>query len=143
LGEKLWQTVGLIAMGKQPASLQHIRTSSQVGRRKPLKYRNIKVTYEGINFDSKRERDRYIELRLLENAGEITDLQVQPKMWLRCGGVDVKSKKGRILSYSADFLYIMDGDEVYEDVKGMMTPVAALKIAMVEAEYGIEIKIVR
>ena len=41
------------------------------------KYRSQKATYNGITFDSKRERDRYIDLLLLERAGEISELRLQ------------------------------------------------------------------
>ena len=41
------------------------------------KYHSQKATYNGITFDSKRERDRYIDLLLLERAGEISELRLQ------------------------------------------------------------------
>ena len=41
------------------------------------KYRNKKVEVDGILFDSKKEANRYMELKLLEKAGEITDLKRQ------------------------------------------------------------------
>ncbi len=50
------------------------------------------------------------------------------------------SKIGR---YTADFRYIENGEEVYEDVKGRMTKDADLRIKMVEAIYGIEIRLIR
>ena len=36
------------------------------------KFRNIKTSYDGYDFDSKKERDRYKDLKLLEFAGDIT-----------------------------------------------------------------------
>ena len=41
------------------------------------KYHAKKVRYNGIDFDSKKEMQRYAELRLLEKAGKIFDLQLQ------------------------------------------------------------------
>lgn len=35
------------------------------------KYRNNKVEYDGIIFDSKKEAQRYAELKLLERRGEL------------------------------------------------------------------------
>ncbi|MBN1114444.1 MAG: DUF1064 domain-containing protein, partial [Oligoflexia bacterium] len=43
------------------------------------KYKNVKTTVDGITFDSKKEADRYSELKLLERAGKIKDLILQPK----------------------------------------------------------------
>ena len=114
-----------------------------MGAEKPRKYRNKKVVYNGIKFDSKRECERYKELSLLEQAGVISDLQHQVKFPLQCGGTPVKSKSGRRLSFWLDFQYQQDGETVYEDIKGFMPDKNMLKIAVVEAEYGIEIRIVR
>lgn len=41
------------------------------------KYRNNKVTYDGIIFDSKKEAQRYAELKLLERTGRIKELRRQ------------------------------------------------------------------
>lgn len=40
------------------------------------KYHNKKVIYNGIKFDSKKERDKYIELKQLEKAGIIKELEI-------------------------------------------------------------------
>ena len=98
-----------------------------------------------MTFDSIRERDRYCELELLESVKVIRDLQCQVKMPLACGGTPVMSRKGRQLSYWVDFKY-WDNElrrYRYEDVKGYDTRLSSLKVAVVEAEYGIEIAIVR
>ena len=42
------------------------------------KYGNTKVKVDGITFDSKAEARRYGELKLLERAGEITSMELQP-----------------------------------------------------------------
>ena len=47
------------------------------------KYRNKKTELDGIAFDSKREAERYAELKLLERAGEISYLQLQPEVILQ------------------------------------------------------------
>ena len=47
-----------------------------------LKYHNTKVIYNGIKFDSKKERARFITLKQLEKAGIIKELELQPKFLL-------------------------------------------------------------
>jgi hypothetical protein len=98
-----------------------------------------------MTFDSIREFERYQELALMEKAGVIDDLRCQERINLTCGGAPVKSKKGRQLSYIVDFKYYDRELKRWrlEDVKGYNTRVGDLKIAVVEAETGIEVEIVR
>lgn len=113
--------------------------------KKPAKYRNKKVFFDGIKFDSIREFERWQELKLLERAKVISGLVHQHRIKLTCGGHPVLSKKGRQLSYVVDFTY-WDHEkdrQRFEDVKGYNTPLGDLKIAVVEAETGNEIEIVR
>lgn len=120
-----------------------------MGGKASPKYRNKKVEHDGHKFDSIRECDRYKELKLLSDQGKITSLELQPKFWLKCGGKDVLMRSdrypnGRRCSYRADFSFIDDrGDKHVEDVKGMDTNVSRLRRAMVEAEYGVRVEIVR
>jgi hypothetical protein len=80
------------------------------------KYGNKKVVIDGIEFDSKKEARRYRELKLLEKAGEIKDLQMQVKYILIPAqrepdtvGVRGGIKKGKHIekecAYVADFVY--------------------------------------
>lgn len=81
----------------------------------------------------------------MEKAGVIRELKCQVRIALSCGGKPVMSKKGRQLAYIVDFKY-WDNEKRrmrYEDVKGYATPLGNLKIAVVEAETGSEIEIVR
>lgn len=80
------------------------------------KYRNVKVSYDGITFDSKRECARYIELRMLEKAGQISGLQRQVKF-----EIFPKFGKERAIFYIADFVYEKCGKTVVEDVKSPAT----------------------
>ena len=41
------------------------------------KYFNKKITVDGIKFDSKKEANRYNELKLLKRAGLIEELELQ------------------------------------------------------------------
>lgn len=78
------------------------------------KHRNIKTN----GFDSKKEAKRYEELKMLESAGEIKDLQTQVKYVL----IPSQRIDGKVIerecSYKADFVYTTkDGETVVEDVK--------------------------
>jgi hypothetical protein len=114
-------------------------TWRRVARRAPRsKYSNVKTVRDGIRFDSKREADRYDQLRLLAIAGHITNLQVHPTFELHAlGGL-------RVGKYIADFAYRDERTQrlVVEDVKGVQTAVFRLKSKMVKAEHGIEVQCV-
>ena len=97
------------------------------------KYSNEKTVVEGIKFDSKKEANRYSELRLLEAHGAIQSLEVQPKFQLVVNGQ-------RIGAYVGDFKYIEEGETVIEDAKGFKTRVYGLKKRLMKALFGIEIK---
>lgn len=114
------------------------------------RYGNVtKTVIDSITFDSTREGTRYVELKLLERAGEITDLELQPCIPIEIAGVKIlmKSKRysnGRQLVYRADFRYYDCQDERYiiEDVKmqsGHRTEVFKIKRALVEA-MGLDIR---
>lgn len=111
------------------------------------KYKSERVQCDGIKFDSKRECNRYIELRNLERLGEIRDLQLQVKYPLAkvIGGTDymVRTPTGRCMSYFADFVYYdkRRKKQVVEDVKGFDTKVSAIKRAIVKMFYDIDVEI--
>lgn len=102
------------------------------------KYRNTKTIADGIVFDSLKEATRYQELKLLEKAGIIKKLELQPRIKIVIGGVEVKFDTGRQVYYRGDFRYIQDGKYVTEDTKGFRTRDYKLKKAMVRA-MGINI----
>lgn len=76
------------------------------------KYRNRKVEFDGIRFDSEHERDCYAELKLMERAGEISDLKTQPVFKL----VPSIRENGRVvqraISYKADFCTSKEGSSM-------------------------------
>lgn len=88
-------------------------------------------TFGDITFDSMAEMNRYHELKMLEQAGEITDLELQPKFLL----IPKTKKGGRAIYYYADFKYVRDGKTVYEDVKGFQTDVYKLKKKLLLWQY--------
>jgi hypothetical protein len=90
------------------------------------KYRNKKVQFDGIWFDSKKELARYHELKILEKAGLISDLVLQPPFELS-PTTKWNGKTLRKRVYKADFMYIENGITVVEDVKGCLTDIYKLK----------------
>ena len=99
------------------------------------KYHAKKAEFNGIKFDSKHERDRYVELLLLERAKEIMDLKCQVKFPLIA-----RSAYGREIVYIADFVYYEDGKLVVEDTKGFRTDVYRLKKRLLAEKYNIVIR---
>lgn len=85
-------------------------------------------------YASKREARRATELRLMEKAGAISDLQEQ--VWFE---LTPKMGKMRESSYVADFTYLQDGKRVVEDCKGFQPPVYKLKRKMMLYFHGITI----
>jgi hypothetical protein len=100
---------------------------------KKSKYKNQKVEIDGIWFDSKRESRRYIELRMLLKAGEISDLQCQVPYELNKGGT-------HSLKYVADFVYKTKGQTIVEDSKGFKTKVYLKKKRLMEKVHNIIIR---
>ncbi|MEK6883265.1 MAG: DUF1064 domain-containing protein [Nanoarchaeota archaeon] len=94
------------------------------------KYKNIRTKYDGINFASKKEKIRYQELKLLEKASKIEDLELQPEFTLQIGFTDRDGNKHRPIVYRADFTYLEEGSEIVEDCKGVRTEVYKIKKKM-------------
>lgn len=103
------------------------------------KYKNTKVVIDGIKFDSIKESKRYIVLKGLQEAGEISDLKLQPSFNI-AKSVYLDGRKRAIRKYKADFSYInADGDYIVEDVKGFKTPLYLLKRHLVKEIHNIEV----
>ncbi len=102
--------------------------------KKPSKYRNHKTLYNGIQFDSRKEADRYRELLWMQQAGLIAGLECQPRYDLVING-------HKLGFYKADFRYedVATNSVVVEDVKGVRTAVYMLKKKLIKALYGIDI----
>lgn len=96
---------------------------------------------DGIKFDSKKEANRYQELKLMQRAGIIRDLQRQVKYVL------IPSQKGddgrvieRPCTYIADFVYIDEnGKTVVEDTKGYRTNDYKIKRKLMLYIHGVKI----
>ena len=102
------------------------------------KYGAKKITdpATGYVFDSKAEFIRWCELRIMERAGKISDLQRQVKYEL------IPKQKGeRACTYLADFVYKdSDGNTVVEDTKGVRTDAYKIKRKLMLHIHGIRIK---
>ena len=115
------------------------------------KYGSKKVRLDGIVFDSKKEAARYCELKLLQRAGKIQNLELQKTFELipaqrepdtigKRGGV----KKGKVIEqavkYVADFVYTENGRTIVEDTKGFRTKDYIIKRKLMLYVHGIKIR---
>ena len=104
------------------------------------KYNNAK--YNG--YDSKKEAKRAAELKLLEKAGVISNLQEQvvyeliPSQYRIVNGK--KKCIERAIKYIADFQYVENGNTVVEDAKGFRTDVYRIKKKLMLYFHDIQIK---
>lgn len=110
--------------------------------------------YTGEKFDSKKEHNRWLELLLLEKAGEISGLRRQVRYELLppvYGTKEYITKTGRKIkrrvtieggvSYIADFVYRNKaGEEIVEDVKGVRTATYLLKRKMMLYFHGVRVR---
>ena len=90
-----------------------------------MKYRNKKITIDGITFDSIHEGNRYRELKLLEKAGKISVLRLQGKFQL------IRPQYANTAERYT---------KVVEDTKGMRTKDYIIKRKLMLQKYGIKIK---
>lgn len=118
-------------------------------KKRESKYKNHRVVVDGISFQSKKEANRWLELKLMAAAGEILDLRRQVRFELiptqrykdrRTG----RWKTERGVWYIADFAYVdaRTDEFVVEDVKSesTITPVYKIKRKLMRWIHGITIK---
>ena len=113
------------------------------GGRIVSKYMNVKTTIDGIMFASKHEATRYCELKHMERAHLISDLQLQ-RVFTLIG--EQRDKDGKIIErpvkYIADFCYKNEkGETVVEDTKSPATRTKeyVIKRKLMLSIYGIRI----
>lgn len=125
------------------------------------KYRSQKITRDGITFDSVKEYRRFCELRLLEKAGEIQNLERQKPFELipaqyeeiptgefyKRGERKGQPKMKRVciensVVYNADFVYTENGKTVVEDTKSKATKTKdyIIKRKLMLSVHGIKIR---
>jgi len=109
---------------------------------KRSKFNAVRTTLDGVVFASKAEARRYLELKMLQKAKRIDRLMLQPAYPLTVNGTVVGK-------YIADFGYLEKTSEdanqttwqhIVEDVKGVRTPIFALKCKLMRAIYGVTIR---
>lgn len=91
-----------------------------------------------VFFASHREHTRFCELLVLQRAGQISHLKLQPRMPLVVNRVEVGK-------YTPDFCYMEADGEVFEDVKGYAgdTEATRFRIKVFEACYNTTVRVVR
>lgn len=109
-----------------------------MGHSERNKYNNKKVVIDNIKFDSLMESRRYLYLKRLLQAGEITKLEMQKPFSL-------KGYSGVVVcKYKADFTYYDKySNFVVEDVKGVETAIFKLKSKLFESQFKLKINIIK
>jgi len=132
MGKRWWR-------GRRPTSIDEVRTVlaayGTADRPTLSKFHNEPTD----GYASKKEAQRAHELKLMLQAGLITDLREQVRYEL------IESQEGEgPCHYIADFVYRIckTGEEIVEDVKGYETPVFKIKRKLMLKIYGIRVKTV-
>lgn len=94
---------------------------------KRSKYGSTSCELDGMRFDSKLERSRWVQLSAMQQLGEISELRHHVDYPLMVAGK-------RLGAYEADFVYMRQGVEVIEDAKGVLTPLCRWKLKHMEAQ---------
>ena len=103
------------------------------------KYGAKRTKVGDITFDSRKEATRWMELQLLERAGEITNLRRQVKIELMGQYRPLYTRTGRKMKFTADFGYTENGVDVLEDAKGYPTRDYEVRVAVARA-MGLEVR---
>lgn len=124
--------------GKTPSVKEQIQ--KQVKCEGKSKYGNKKIIVDGIVFHSRKEANRYCELKLLERAKEICDLQLQVKFEINPKFVTAEGVIFNKRTYIADFVYFDRKlmRKVIEDTKGYSTQIFRDKWRQMQQRYGKE-----
>ena len=105
---------------------------------KKNKFNARKVTIDGITFDSVAEGRFYAALKLREKAGEVYEVELQPRFSFVHNGV-------LIGTYKPDFMFwdaVAHRNRVI-DVKGVETREFRTNLRMMRAFHKIEVEVVR
>lgn len=109
----------------------------QAGRNK---FNAQKISYGGVMYDSKAEAGYAMKLDVLKKApgaDKVVSYDRQVKF-----PFDLNGK--HICSYQADFVVLFgDGRKEYHEVKGFETRESSIKRKMMEAFYGIKVKVIK
>ena len=103
-------------------------------RRPQNKYGAVRQIHDDGAFDSKAELRRWCDLKILERAGEIRNLERQVRFPIEINGVHV-------CDYIADFVFFENGVRVVEDKKGVQTDTFRIKAKLMRALYNIDVRL--
>lgn len=110
------------------------------------KYGAKRTVVDNITFDSKKESARYQELKLMQMAGQIADLELQPEfplhvMELWRSGIEIQVTTVGVFTPDFRYLDTRSGEIVIEDVKSDFTKNTAYKLRkkLAEAIHGVTI----
>lgn len=115
---------------EQAASIGHKFTRKDVNKKH--KYNAKATVVDGIRFDSKKEAEYYVELKLRVSQGEV-------KFFLRQVPIHLTGGVRFIIDFQE---FHADGTVHFVDVKGVQTAVFKIKKTQAEALYPITIEIV-
>jgi uncharacterized protein DUF1064 len=127
---------------RQKLSAPEVR---EIAREPRQKFGNRKVIIDNVVFDSKKEGEHYLHLKMRERLGEIAHLELQPAFELLVQ--NPAGEEASIGTYHADFRYwehtaTGDGDVLrVVDVKSKFTKTEAYQRTKkhVERRYGVTI----
>lgn len=107
------------------------------------KFNASKVVCDGMTFDSKKEHRRYIELKAMQQRGEITKLEHHTKFELvPKTKLEGEKRVKPAARYFADFTYYIAEKYIVEDVKSAATrklPSYRTKKHLMKTVHGIDI----
>jgi len=95
---------------------------------------HAKRTHSGLcqrTFDSKAEAQRGEDLRLLEMAGEISDL--------RCQHTFILSQKPK-MTIKVDFIYLENGKRIFGDARSILTRNFQTKMSWLKQSEGTDVR---
>ncbi len=115
----------------------------EVWKRAANKYKAVLTQLDGITFHSRKEAWRYADLLLLQKAGQIRDLERQPRFVI-AAGFSRNGLKYREKVYVADFRYFDETKKrvVVEDVKGYRTQLYSLKRHLFLSNLGKDVEFI-
>lgn len=121
-----------------------LKQSDKAKVAKHNKFNAQKVELDGMTFDSKKEHKRYIELKAMQQRGEITRLEHHTKFELAPKTKLEGEKRAKpAVRYFADFTYYIADKYIVEDVKSAATrklPSYRTKKHLMKTVHGIDIK---
>lgn len=127
-----WEVQGQLLSGKE---LLQLARQLDGGDAKPSKYGNRKASADGIEFDSTAEMQYYQVLAARQAAGEISELEIQPRFEVIPGFRDMAGKRHAPRHYTPDFQFKEQGRIVVIEVKGFKTEAYILRRTLFLYQY--------